>query len=122
MFSTSSNNKFKVSKLSDSWRNATITKRGGQRGGFGGVADLERKRQYRATENARQEDDSRYGMVFDREEMRRRPTRERSHSPSPRRGSYRGRYRERSHSRTGRRDSRERYYKERRGRDRRDDR
>ncbi|KAH3140036.1 hypothetical protein LV164_007097 [Aspergillus fumigatus] len=39
-----------VSKLSESWRNATISKRS-QRGGFGGVAELEKKRQYRATDN-----------------------------------------------------------------------
>ncbi|KAJ5225086.1 hypothetical protein N7468_006311 [Penicillium chermesinum] len=56
-----------VSKLSESWRNATVTKRR-QRGGFGGVADLEKKRQYRAVENTEKDSDGRdsYGMVFDK--------------------------------------------------------
>ncbi|ODM24167.1 Peptidyl-prolyl cis-trans isomerase-like 4 [Aspergillus cristatus] len=138
-----------VSKLSESWRNATITKRGGPRGGFGGVAELERKRQYRASPEVdrKDDDDDRYGMVFDkREAARRRPAsrerslsrsprrssqRDRRVSPSPRRGgSHRDRYRDRSYSRSPRRgDSRrdnryrgrDRYDDERRGRDRRDD-
>ena len=37
-----------VSKLSDSWRDATNNKRRNQAGGFGGIASLEKKRQYRA--------------------------------------------------------------------------
>ncbi|KAJ6121394.1 hypothetical protein N7512_003859 [Penicillium capsulatum] len=51
-----------VSRLSESWRNATVSKRR-QRGGFGGVADLEEKRQYRESDNgyADEEEDS-YGM------------------------------------------------------------
>ncbi|KAL4897436.1 cyclophilin-like domain-containing protein [Aspergillus ambiguus] len=101
-----------VSKLSDSWRNATISKRSGQRGGFGGVDSLERKRQYRASDNPRQRDDD-YSMVFDRRESRRSPARssgrDRRDSRSPRRDSYRRRY-----SRSPRRDS----YRDRRRDDR----
>ncbi|KAL8681338.1 MAG: hypothetical protein Q9186_002547 [Xanthomendoza sp. 1 TL-2023] len=37
-----------VSRLSDNWRTATNSKRANQSGGFGGVANLEKKRQYRA--------------------------------------------------------------------------
>lgn len=83
-----------VAKLSQSWRDATNAKRASQRGGFGGISGLEKKRQYR-TDDSRQED--RYGMVFDREEMRRKPSereshrssrRERSRSRSPRRRDY----------------------------------
>ncbi|KAL3263536.1 hypothetical protein ABHI18_001651 [Aspergillus niger] len=129
-----------VSKLSESWRNATITKRSSQRGGFGGVAGLEKKRQYRATENTRQRDDD-YHMVFDKNAPRaksgrdershsrsppRKPQRERRVSRSPRRDSYRNRYRDRSYSRSPpRRDSygdRDRRYNDNeRRRDRRDD-
>ncbi|KAJ5201539.1 uncharacterized protein N7498_006202 [Penicillium cinerascens] len=59
-----------VSKLSESWRNATVTKRK-QRGGFGGVADLEQKRQYRGSEYDRvDEDDDSYGMVFDKRKQK----------------------------------------------------
>ncbi|CRG91538.1 peptidyl-prolyl cis-trans isomerase-like 4 [Talaromyces islandicus] len=83
-----------VSKLSDTWRQATISKRQG--GGFGGISSLERKRQYRAADERGRSD--RYGMVFDKDEMRRRPDRdsrttraERSRSRSPRQGSYRRR-------------------------------
>ncbi|KAJ6151816.1 peptidyl-prolyl cis-trans isomerase cyp6 [Penicillium chermesinum] len=66
-----------VSKLSESWRNATVTKRR-QRGGFGGVADLEKKRQYRAVENTEKDSDGRdsYGMVFDKSRRHSGPLRE----------------------------------------------
>ncbi|KKK13271.1 hypothetical protein P175DRAFT_0509016 [Aspergillus ochraceoroseus IBT 24754] len=102
-----------VSKLSESWRNATISKRSAQRGGFGGVASLEKKRQYRATENTRERDD--YNMVFDKNgPSKRSAPRERrySRSPqrtshpnrrdsrSPRQDSYRSRQRDRSYSRS----------------------
>ncbi|EAW10902.1 PPIL4 family peptidylprolyl isomerase [Aspergillus clavatus NRRL 1] len=128
-----------VSKLSESWRNATISKRSGQRGGFGGVAELEKKRQYRATDNARQRDD--YGMVFDKGGPKRRPAsrepqysqspergsrRDRRPSRSPRRDSHRNRYRDRSSSRSPRRGdsyrdkNRDRHYDNER-RNRRDD-
>ncbi|KAB8262836.1 cyclophilin-like domain-containing protein [Aspergillus pseudonomiae] len=103
-----------VSKLSESWRNATISKRSGQRGGFGGVASLEKKRQYRASDNAREEEND-YNLVFDKGDKapRRRPysrspqrssNRDRRVSRSPRRDSYRDtyrrRHRDRSHSRS----------------------
>ncbi|KAL2009327.1 hypothetical protein VTN00DRAFT_7521 [Thermoascus crustaceus] len=80
-----------VAKLSQSWRDATNSKRASQRGGFGGISSLEKKRQYR-TDDIRHED--RYGMVFDREEMRRKPDQRESHRPSRR---------ERSRSRSPRR-------------------
>ncbi|KAK2744873.1 Peptidyl-prolyl cis-trans isomerase cyp6 [Onygenales sp. PD_40] len=82
-----------VSKLSDSWRNATNSKRAGQRGGFGGISGLEKKRQYRASDAPRRDG---YGMVFDKDEMRRRgdaepskASRGRSRSRSPRRPRHR---------------------------------
>ncbi|KAJ6084505.1 hypothetical protein N7486_011305 [Penicillium sp. IBT 16267x] len=63
-----------VSKLSESWRNATVTKRR-QRGGFGGVADLEKKRQYRVSDDPRaDEPDDSYNMVFDKNKRRDRPS------------------------------------------------
>ncbi|KAE8351885.1 peptidyl-prolyl cis-trans isomerase-like 4 [Aspergillus coremiiformis] len=109
-----------VSKLSESWRNATISKRSGQRGGFGGVASLEKKRHYRASDNTRKEDNE-YAMVFDKGDKaphggpysrspRQNSTRDRRVSRSPRRDSYRdsrqGRYHDRSYSRSpGRRES-----------------
>ncbi|EHK99944.1 putative Peptidyl-prolyl cis-trans isomerase-like 4 [Glarea lozoyensis 74030] len=40
-----------VSKLSDSWRTATNSKRRQGGGGFGGVSGLEKKRQYKAAES-----------------------------------------------------------------------
>ncbi|KAK2763612.1 Peptidyl-prolyl cis-trans isomerase cyp6 [Emmonsiellopsis sp. PD_33] len=88
-----------VSKLSDSWRNATNSKRAGQRGGFGGISGLEKKRQYRASDAPRRDG---YGMVFDKDEMRRRgdaepskASRGRSRSRSPRRPRHRSRSPER---------------------------
>ncbi|KAL8687160.1 MAG: hypothetical protein Q9218_006590 [Villophora microphyllina] len=39
-----------VSRLSDNWRTVTNSKRAKQAGGFGGVASLEKKRQYRAVD------------------------------------------------------------------------
>ncbi|THC98748.1 hypothetical protein EYZ11_001811 [Aspergillus tanneri] len=59
-----------VSKLSDSWRNATVSKRSGQRGGFGGVASLEKKRQYRTPDNHHQRPDD-YAMVFGKRDTKR---------------------------------------------------
>ncbi|KAB8072379.1 cyclophilin-like domain-containing protein [Aspergillus leporis] len=103
-----------VSKLSESWRNATISKRSGQRGGFGGVASLEKKRQYRVSDNAREDVDD-YTMMFDKGDKasrrrsysrspQRNSHRDRRVSRSPRRDSYRvshrGRYRDRSYSRS----------------------
>ncbi|KAJ5326170.1 uncharacterized protein N7506_009272 [Penicillium brevicompactum] len=106
-----------VSKLSESWRNSTVTKRR-PRGGFGGVDDLEEKRQYREVADAPvQEDDARYRMVFDKNKKndsrdapsdRDRGSRQDS-SRSPRRDRDRrdrDRYRRRSYSRSPQRDSR----------------
>ena len=61
-----------VSKLSTAWRNDETQKRRSQasRGGFGGAAELERRRQYRDEYN--EDDDARYGMVYGEEEMKRR--------------------------------------------------
>ncbi|KAJ5233399.1 uncharacterized protein N7469_005165 [Penicillium citrinum] len=120
-----------VSKLSDSWRNATVTKRR-QRGGFGGVDDLEQKRQYRATDDAPSyEDDESYNMVFDKSRKNKDqpsrssgPSRRNDRDRSPRRReNSRDRYRRRSHSRSPRRDSRrdrDRYRDDRRRDDRHD--
>jgi peptidyl-prolyl cis-trans isomerase-like 4 len=117
-----------VSKLSESWRNATVTKRR-HRGGFGGVDDLEQKRQYRETDDAPSfEDDESYNMLFDKSRKNKdqaskqafKPTEpprrnDRDRSPRRERDRSRDRYRRRSNSRSPRRDSR-------RDRDRRDDR
>ncbi|OAT08012.1 peptidyl-prolyl cis-trans isomerase-like 4 [Blastomyces gilchristii SLH14081] len=82
-----------VSKLSDSWRNATNSKRASQRGGFGGISSLEKRRQYRASEAPRRDE---YGMIFHKDDMRRKGDTEsyrRSRSRSP---SRRHRHRSRS--------------------------
>nr|KMM69438.1 PPIL4 protein [Coccidioides posadasii RMSCC 3488] len=71
-----------VSKLSDSWRSATNAKRAGQRGGFGGISSLEKKRHYRAADAPRQHD--RYGMVFDKEDIRTGSASRESYQPSSR--------------------------------------
>ena len=59
-----------VSRLSDSWRDTTNAKRRrGRGGGFGGIENLERRRQYRghdARESARERERDRYGIVDDR--------------------------------------------------------
>ncbi|KAJ5273892.1 hypothetical protein N7478_009017 [Penicillium angulare] len=110
-----------VSKLSESWRNATVTKRK-QRGGFGGVADLEKKRHYRVADEYRADEaDNSYRMVFDKNKPRRdQPSGPSGPSgpygpsdpPPPPRDSYRDRRdndrsRRRSYSRSpGRKDSR----------------
>ncbi|KAI9855592.1 MAG: Peptidyl-prolyl cis-trans isomerase cyp6 [Trichoglossum hirsutum] len=60
-----------VSKLSETWRTATNSKRAKQGGGFGGVSGLEKKRQYRAMDSSAGRSDG-YSMVFDRDEVRRR--------------------------------------------------
>lgn len=84
-----------VSKLSDSWRTATNSKRRHGGGGFGGVSGLEKKRQYKVEEYGGRRD--RYGMVYDEEELRRRGGRDREgkdkRSPSPERGEARSRSR-----------------------------
>lgn len=75
-----------VSKLSDSWRTATNSKRRSQGGGFGGISSLEKKRQYRAEYTVKSRSD-RYGMVFDEEEARKRREKSREHENRPRRRS-----------------------------------
>ncbi|KAJ5895560.1 hypothetical protein N7495_007251 [Penicillium taxi] len=55
-----------VSKLSDSWRNSTVTKRR-QQGGFGGAYNLEKKSHYRVGDTVREDaEERRYKMVFDK--------------------------------------------------------
>ncbi|KAG5983859.1 Peptidyl-prolyl cis-trans isomerase cyp6 [Claviceps digitariae] len=64
-----------VSKLSDVWRKDTNSKRkaNASRGGWGGVRELEKRRQYRA-EDDRQEKNS-YGLLYGEEEMKGRHAR-----------------------------------------------
>lgn len=98
------NHSQQVSRLSDKWRTATNSKRAQNGGGFGGIADLEKKRHFRAIDTKTDEDRKRsngYGMVIDKDAIRRerdsepdrqdRPPKV-SRSRSPR---SRGRYRER---------------------------
>ncbi|KAI5457469.1 cyclophilin-like domain-containing protein [Mariannaea sp. PMI_226] len=70
-----------VSKLSDVWRNDTNNKRRATagRGGWGGVRELEKKRQYR-DEGERNTGDN-YGMVYGTEEMKGRLKRNGSDRP-----------------------------------------
>ena len=110
-----------VSRLSDTWRDATNNKRAARSGGFGGISSLEKKRQYRAADSSRR--DSRgYGMVFDKEDIKRRrdqPSqsnrRSRSRSPRGDRGSRGISDRDRRYERGGGRyqakDERERDYR-----------
>jgi peptidyl-prolyl cis-trans isomerase-like 4 len=78
-----------VSKLSDTWRKSTNSKRAGQSGGFGGISSLEKKRQYRGGDDGRRP--SGYGMVFDKDDIRHSrnrggsQARPRSRSRSPKR-------------------------------------
>jgi peptidyl-prolyl cis-trans isomerase-like 4 len=99
-----------VSKLSDTWRTATNSKRRMGGGGFGGVSGLERKRQYREGDYSSGRRD-RYGMVYDEDELRRKHERE---------GKYDSEKRERSRSRSPQRERRE-YSDSRRGDGRRQD-
>lgn len=59
-----------VSRLSDSWRDATNAKRKRVGGGFGGIEGLERKTQYKADRGAERERErereNKYGLVMDR--------------------------------------------------------
>ena len=53
-----------VSKLSDVWRDSQNTRRRfGRSGGFGGVKELEKRRQYRAQDDTLRGRSSKYGMV-----------------------------------------------------------
>ncbi|CAL8580103.1 Peptidyl-prolyl cis-trans isomerase-like 4 [Xanthoria parietina] len=90
-----------VSRLSDTWRTATNTKRANQSGGFGGVANLEKKRQYRAVDperHTRSRKPTGYDMVHDKNDLQGGRNREwdtgpnsrfHSRSRSPRRGHHR---------------------------------
>src|SRR5262249_10043037 len=59
-----------VSKLSEHWRDKENAKRLSRGPGFGGIKELEKRRQYRAEDTDRRED-RRYGMVFDKADSRR---------------------------------------------------
>lgn len=76
----------KVSRLSETWRNATNSKRAKKGGGFGGVSNLEKKRQYRAAES-KDEDRRRrsngYDMIFDKDEIRHGRDRAPNRDPRP---------------------------------------
>ena len=115
----------KVSRLSDKWRTATNSKRAENGGGFGGIASLEKKRQFRAMdpkEDDKRKQSSGQDMVFDRDSIRPRrdPSsdsmrfrRKRSRSRSPRR---RDDFRRRSPRRDdrGRTDRADTYYRDKR--------
>ncbi|EXJ53627.1 peptidylprolyl isomerase [Cladophialophora psammophila CBS 110553] len=105
-----------VSKLSDTWRDATNSKRARQSGGFGGIASLEKKRHYREDDD-RGQNGGKYRMIFDKDDIRRNkesrreegPRRSRSRSPQyDRKESRRDEHRPRDQDRHGRRDRRER--------------
>ncbi|KAK5051517.1 Peptidyl-prolyl cis-trans isomerase cyp6 [Exophiala bonariae] len=94
-----------VSKLSDTWRDATNSKRAKHSGGFGGIESLEKKRHYRE-QDGRVLGGRGYRMVFDKDDIRKdrnspprskEPRRSRSRSQSPRhdRSARRGREGER---------------------------
>lgn len=59
-----------VSKLADSWRDTTNSKTARRKGGFGGVAGLEKRTQYRDETGREGRKGDRYGYVFDRNDRR----------------------------------------------------
>lgn len=100
-----------VSKLADSWRTMTSSKTARRNGGFGGVAGLEKKRQYR--DSGREGDrGDKYGYVFEKDDDRRRRDRKGRDERDDRQ-----RYRSRSRS-----PRKERRHRDDRDRDRRRDR
>lgn len=115
-----------VSKLADSWRDTTSSKTARRKGGFGGVAGLEKRTQYRdgGARDGRRGD--RYGYVFDKTDRKTEVTNEesrssryRSRSKSPRRDRDSRRERSREHYHGSRRDrSRDRHHRDDRRRDR----
>ena len=115
-----------MSKLSDTWRTATNTKRARGGGGFGGISNLEKKRHYRAMDSGGRRSHG-YGMVFDKDEIRRgrgdeddtyEPSRKRySRSRSPKRYDRQERGRVSQGARDDRRRSRSRDYYDLGGRD-----
>lgn len=81
-----------VSKLADSWRDTTTSKTARRKGGFGGVAGLEKRTQYRDGGGRDSRRGDRYGYVFDKNDHRQenagrhgRNDRPQSRSRSPRR-------------------------------------
>ncbi|KAL8828080.1 MAG: hypothetical protein Q9191_002797 [Dirinaria sp. TL-2023a] len=102
-----------VSRLSDTWRSATNSKRAKGEGGFGGISHLEKKRQYRAVNadiDARDKGSEGYDMVFEKKQIRRDRAHEREREHRPKRSS-RSRSPDHHNSRTapphyGRRDRR----------------
>ncbi|KAK2590365.1 Peptidyl-prolyl cis-trans isomerase-like 4 [Conoideocrella luteorostrata] len=105
-----------VSKLSDVWRKDANSKRraNASRGGWGGVRELEKRRQYRAEEE-RPERNS-YGMVYSDEEMKGRHARTgdkdgRQRDRPPRRADLGRGEQDRSRSRSPHRLDRGRYGK-----------
>ncbi|KAH8171247.1 cyclophilin type peptidyl-prolyl cis-trans isomerase/CLD domain-containing protein [Sarocladium implicatum] len=121
-----------VSKLSDVWRDATNNKRrkGASRGGWGGVKELEKRRQYRNEED--RVDTKGYGMVHGTDDMRSRHApeggkdgersekRRRSRSPRDRSRERHGRRRDDDRRREHRGDYDDKRHRDRRGDDRRD--
>ncbi|KAF3762871.1 hypothetical protein M406DRAFT_352945 [Cryphonectria parasitica EP155] len=80
-----------VSRLSEMWRTETNTKRrkhasNGNRGGWGGVEELEKWRKYREEDDIPQESD-RYRMVHGDEEMESRAVRDEERRPTVSHGS-----------------------------------
>ncbi|KAF6237406.1 hypothetical protein HO173_004296 [Letharia columbiana] len=79
-----------VSRLSDKWRTATNSKRAQHGGGFGGIAGLEKKRQFRAIDPKSDEDRKRsngYGMVIDKNAIRHERDKEPDRRDRPRKHS-----------------------------------
>lgn len=112
-----------VSKLADSWRDATTSKTARRKGGFGGVAGLEKRTQYRDDGGRDGRRGDRYGYVFDKNDQKREGDDEqnwggryRSRSKSPRRDRDSGRERSGDgYQDSSRRDrSRDRYHDDRR--------
>ncbi|KIX07691.1 peptidyl-prolyl cis-trans isomerase-like 4 [Rhinocladiella mackenziei CBS 650.93] len=98
-----------VSKLSDTWRNATNSKRARQSGGFGGIASLEKRRHYRE-QDGQSRGDRDYRMVFDKEDIQRTRDSRRADEPRrPRSRSWSPRY-ERRHPRDDESDGRRRHH------------
>ena len=91
-----------VSKLSADWRNTTNSKTARSRGGFGGIESLEKRRQYRCSDDDRGRDRSgKYNYIFDKHERNRerrhddRDSDARRHrSRSPRRHDRDGRHKQ----------------------------
>ncbi|PKS05814.1 hypothetical protein jhhlp_007643 [Lomentospora prolificans] len=104
-----------VSKLSEAWRKDETQKRKSRaRGGYGGAAELEKRRQYR--DEYDDEDNGKYGMVYGQEEMKSRHDRgsQRHRGDAERERSFRDgrpqqRRRSRSRSRSPYRRTNDRY-------------